>query len=214
MKVLQLQKSSVTKGAIIFFLTTFMITPLSSCKCENNDFADLTGKVVTQIINLAVGDDFDFKHVIINAATAVEECLSNVADSSSSEADIDYFRRPSDPKSNKFYQTNGVPQLDPNKGVEENYVVNFGDTGVYMINLRCDRFNSVQERDEGNNKSNLDATAGKYTIYTPYASLLANASPEFIKRFKTSSLVFIVRKGTRIQVHNGILIKRKNIVEL
>ena len=191
------------------FCSLFIIACLfSSLLCDKTgckeSLADLTSKIAAQVVAIFSGENFDFQHAIGNVLDAASACVTATADTSTSSATIDYFPTPSSSGSNVLNQTNSVPSISPNTEVTENYEVNFSDPGTYMVKLNCNSNHTVKERDYSNNSSSLDASAGR-SIYPP------DASPEYIGKYKSASIVFIVEKGDKPANHTGVEFRRTGI---
>ncbi|MEM7163751.1 MAG: CARDB domain-containing protein [Bacteroidota bacterium] len=134
-------------------------------------FADLFGSIFVETNEVNHGNPFTFKHLITNlkSTSAACECDNQktmTAGASVSSLLVDYSPNvnnpvwePVDLSGNDQYE---IPQIPADATEEDIYNVLFDDPGIYRITALADGTNLVPERNENNNKAEINGSAKVY----------------------------------------------------
>jgi hypothetical protein len=171
------------KSRFIFLLTPVLF--LYSCKKCTID-PDLITDLLAPTTNIFLGESVDWT-LVIKSEKDISDCKILDAAPSVSSIVVEYFKNQNDSISDTILIKNlQIGKLCVGEELQTDVNITFDSSGIYLISAVADIYNSVVERNEINNKKNLEMTK------TTAVPLLKNTSVEFLNKLENCSAIVIV----------------------
>jgi len=183
----------------------------SSCgkKCPNERLPDLYAELIIPTTTFILGETTEIVYLISNMDYAEYNECTLIAGTSDASISVDYFEDEFDIQGDKYYQAiDSIEVLEPSVSSLRTKMLSFEKIGIYLVECSADIYDTVPERNEGNNTD-----TGKVNLRSaqPDKDIFEDASPAFREKLGRTSAI-IVAGGLLDDVGKPAVYQKKPVI--